>query len=85
VSGIDADVAAATGGNAGRAVSLRQRRLELRERNAKLVQELVWLTGQTHAQVNARLNRLAGLRRIDEATVDQLARRATHAERWLKS
>jgi superfamily II DNA or RNA helicase len=85
VSGIDADVAAATGGNAGRAVSLRQRRLELRERNAKLVQELVWLTGQTHAQVNSRLNRLAGLRRIDEATVDQLARRATHAERWLRS
>jgi superfamily II DNA or RNA helicase len=64
-------------------VSLRQRRIELRERNHKLVQELVWATGETHAQVNARLNRLVGLRRVDEATVDQLARRVAQAERWL--
>jgi len=82
-SAIDAAVAEFTGANAGIALSARQRRLELRERNAKLVQEIVWATGQTHAQVNSRLNRLAGLRKIDEATVDQLARRATHAERWL--
>jgi superfamily II DNA or RNA helicase len=67
------------------ALSARQRRLELRERNTKLVQDIVWLTGQTHAQVNGNLNRLAGIRRIDEATVDQLANRAAHAERWLKS
>jgi superfamily II DNA or RNA helicase len=65
------------------AVDLRERRLELRDRNAKLVQDLVWATGQTHAQVNARLNRLVGVRRVDEATVDQLARRAKQAERWL--
>jgi superfamily II DNA or RNA helicase len=62
----------------------RQQRIELRERNQKLVQELVWSTGLTHAAVNARLNRFVGLRRIDEATVDQLARRAREAERWLK-
>jgi superfamily II DNA or RNA helicase len=67
----------------GRVPSARQRRLELRERNQKLVQELVWITGLSHAQVNARLNRAVGLRRIDEATADQLARRATEAERWL--
>jgi superfamily II DNA or RNA helicase len=65
------------------AMSVRQKRLALREENQKLVQELVWLTGQTHAQVNSRLNRLVGLRRIDEATVQQLAQRAKHAERWL--
>ena len=65
------------------AMSVRQKRLALREQNTKLVQELVWLTGQTHAQVNSRLNRLVGLRKIDEATVDQLAKRAKHAERWL--
>ncbi|MGH9211189.1 MAG: DEAD/DEAH box helicase [Acidimicrobiales bacterium] len=65
------------------ATTPRRRRLELRERNQKLVQELVWATGLTHAQVNSRLNRTVGLRRIDEATVDQLARRAGEAERWL--
>src|SRR5690606_35423841 len=58
---------------AGR-VTPRERRAELRERNSKLVQEIVWLTGLTHAQVNARLNREVGVRRIDEATLDQLAR-----------
>ena len=63
----------------------RQRRLELRERNQRLVQELVWATGMTHAQVNAQLNKAVGLRRIDEATVDQLARRAVEAERWIKA
>jgi superfamily II DNA or RNA helicase len=80
--------AGAAGGAGGpssvaHAVSARQRRTELRERNHKLVQELVWATGQTHAQVNAQLNRAVGLRRIDEATVDQLTRRAREAERWL--
>jgi hypothetical protein len=72
-------------GDGAMTLSARQRRLELRERNQRLVQELVWATGQTHQQVNARLNQLAGLRRVDEATVEQLSRRATHAERWLKS
>ena len=56
---------------------------ELRERNARLVQDLVWATGLGHAQVNGQLNRLVGLRRIDEATVEQLRRRARQAERWL--
>jgi superfamily II DNA or RNA helicase len=63
--------------------SPRQRRLELRAENARFVQELVRSTGMTHAQVNSELNRLVGLRRIDEATVDQLARRAKQAEQWL--
>jgi superfamily II DNA or RNA helicase len=69
----------------GNAPSPRQQKLELREQNSKLVQELVWLTGQTHAQVNSRLNKLVGIRRIDEATVQQLAQRAKQAERWLKA
>jgi superfamily II DNA or RNA helicase len=61
----------------------RRRRAELREANAKLVQDLVWATGMGHAQVNGELNRLVGLRRVDEATIEQLRRRAEHAERWL--
>src|SRR5690606_13396675 len=61
----------------------RRLRSELREVNAKHVRDLVWATGMGHAQVNRRLNRLVGLRRIDEATVEQLRRRAQQAERWL--
>jgi hypothetical protein len=38
-----------------------------------------------HAQVNGQLNRLVGLRRIDEATVDQLRHRVRQAERWLST
>jgi superfamily II DNA or RNA helicase len=67
----------------GNGVDPRKRRSELREANAKLVQDLVWATGMGHAQVNGQLNRLVGLRRIDEATIDQLTRRAQQAERWL--
>jgi hypothetical protein len=65
------------------AANPRHERSRLRERNAKLVQDLVWATGLGHAQVNGRLNRLVGLRRVDEATIDQLRRRAQQAERWL--
>jgi superfamily II DNA or RNA helicase len=63
----------------------REQRARLRERNARLVQDLVWATGMGHAQVNGQLNRLVGLRRIDEATVDQLRRRVRQAERWLST
>lgn len=84
--GTEDAIAPFVGGSGDRlALSARQRRLELRERNQKLVQDIVWATGQTHAQVNGNLNRLSGIRRIDEATVDQLANRAAHAERWLKA
>lgn len=61
----------------------RQHRLELRAHNQRLAQELARRTGLSHAQVNGQLNRLVGLRRIDEATVDQLCRRAKQAEQWL--
>ncbi len=58
---------------------------ELRAANAELAQHLVRFTGLSHREVNGRLNRLAGLRRIDDATLDQLRRRADQAERWLQS
>jgi hypothetical protein len=77
--------AGATGNGSGNgdAANPRRQRAELREANAKLVQDLVWATGMGHAQVNGQLNRLVGLRRVDEATIDQLQRRARQAERWL--
>lgn len=61
----------------------RRQRAELRAANARLVQDLVRATGLGHAQINGELNRLVGLRRVDEATVDQLRRRAQQAQRWL--
>jgi len=59
------------------------RKEQLRTRNAALARLLASKTARTHAQVNAELNRLAGIRSITEATVDQLERRATAAQRWL--
>lgn len=62
----------------------RERKAALREANAELARTLVHATGWPHAKVNAELNRLAGLRRITEATVEQLERRLAHAERWYR-
>jgi superfamily II DNA or RNA helicase len=78
-----APAAAGPGNGNGNGANPRRERSELRERNARLVQDLVWATGLGHAQVNGQLNRLVGLRRIDEATVEQLRRRARQAESWL--
>jgi len=72
------------GNGNGNGANPRRERSELRERNARLVQDLVWATGLGHAHVNGQLNRLVGLRRIDEATVEQLRRRARQAESWLE-
>ena len=57
---------------------------QLRESNASAAQELVHLTGWTHAKVNAELNRRAGVPRVTQATAEQLARRLRHAESWLR-
>jgi superfamily II DNA or RNA helicase len=61
----------------------RGEKTRLRDRNAALVADLARVTGLGHRAINGELNRLAGLVRIDEATVDQLERRAEHARRWL--
>jgi superfamily II DNA or RNA helicase len=58
---------------------------ELRAANAELATELARFTGLSHREVNGRLNRLAGLSRITEASLEQLRRRADRAERWLAS
>ncbi len=73
------------GGEGGGAALLtrREEKRELREANAKVARELVRRTGLTHAQVNAELNRLSRVRRISEATIDELERRLTAADGWL--
>src|SRR3546814_147734 len=58
---------------------------ELQDANADLAMDLVRFTGLSHREVNGRLNRLAGVTRITEATLDQLRKRADQAERWLAS
>ena len=63
--------------------TLMEQKARLRASNTSLVRDLARRTGMTHAQVNAELNRLAGLKRIGDATSSQLARRLTHAERWM--
>jgi superfamily II DNA or RNA helicase len=60
----------------------RQHKERLRDDNARLARALARKTGWPHAQVNAELNRLVGLRGVTEATVQQLEKRKRHAERW---
>ena len=61
----------------------RRRRRELRDANAGLARQIARITGLSHAQVNAELNRRVGIGRIDEATLDDLERRREQAARWL--
>ena len=61
----------------------RQTKDALRVANAAAVRDLARRTGLTHRQVNAELNRQAGLRRVTEATVAELEMRLEQAERWL--
>jgi superfamily II DNA or RNA helicase len=63
--------------------SPRQRRRELRDANASLVRLISRLTGMSHQQVNAELNRRVGVERVGEATLEQLERRRRQAVEWL--
>jgi superfamily II DNA or RNA helicase len=69
--------------NAGSLETRRQTKDALRIANAAAARDLARRTGASHAVINAELNRLAGVRRITEATVPQLEARLEHAERWL--
>ena len=73
------------GSSAPNGASVRQRKVTLRDANADLARELVRVTGWSHPQVNAELNRLSGIRRISEATLEQLEARLAAGRRWLRS
>jgi superfamily II DNA or RNA helicase len=64
--------------------SSRSRRIELRELNSARVRRLVHRTRLAHADVNAELNRLVGIRRVTDATVAKLQERLDAADRWLE-
>ncbi|HET9061027.1 MAG TPA: DEAD/DEAH box helicase [Acidimicrobiales bacterium] len=69
-------------GSDGMALTRRELKNKLREENAFAASDLARATGWSHAQVNAELNRLTGIKRVTEATVAQLEARLKHAERW---
>jgi len=68
---------------AGSLDTRRQTKDALRDANTAVARDLARHTGGSHAVINAELNRLAGVRRVTEATVAQLEARLAHAERWL--
>lgn len=57
---------------------------QLRDRNSNRVRELVARSGLSYPEVNQRLNRDAAVERITLATIAQLERRITVADKWLK-
>jgi len=65
--------------------SLAEAKSKLRKENAELVAHLVAVTGRSHREVNGELNRLAGVRKVTEATADQLQRRLVAGERWVRT
>jgi hypothetical protein len=58
-------------------------RKRLRDANAERARAIARSTGMPHSQVNAELNRMAGVRRVTEATAHQLEVRLRHATTWL--
>jgi superfamily II DNA or RNA helicase len=60
------------------------RRRQLREQNATAVIDLCHVTGRTHAEINAELNRKVGIKRISVATLRQLEQRLAAAKATLK-
>ena len=73
-----------SGAGAGSTKTRKQIKAELRDANSEAVRELVRFSNLDHRQVNAELNRLSGVRRITEATIEQLERRLDEGNRWLR-
>lgn len=84
VSFAGAPVANGTGGTGTVLLTRREEKKRLRDANAETARELVRRTGMGHAQVNSELNRMAGIRRITEATLEQLDRRLRAGDKWLR-
>ncbi|HEY4185694.1 MAG TPA: DEAD/DEAH box helicase [Polyangia bacterium] len=66
------------------ATSLLGRRRELREQNSEAVTDLAHMTGKSHAEMNAELNRRVKIKRISEASVRQLQQRLDLARKMLR-
>jgi superfamily II DNA or RNA helicase len=75
--------AASAATTTGDALPRHQHKRRLRARNAELARAIAHLSGLAHPHVNRELNRLAGVNRVTEATLEQLDRRARAADQWL--
>ena len=67
----------------GPPLTRRDRKKRLRDANAEWASLISRRTNMTHAQVNSELNRQTGLRKVTEATIEQLEQRLRAAEKWL--
>jgi superfamily II DNA or RNA helicase len=76
-------LAGAADAEAAAVLTRREEKALLRELNADLARRLARRTALTHAQVNAELNRLSGVRRVSQATIDQLQARLRAGDVWL--
>jgi len=74
----------AGGGVAGDGHTRRVHKEHLRKANAEKGRLIAHHTGMTNAGVNAELNRVIGLRKVSEATLEQLQRRLDKADQWLR-
>ena len=72
-----------SGGAADDGRTLREQKQHLRDANASRVKLIAHHTGFSHAKVNAELNRASHIRKITEATVNELQRRLDKADQWL--
>jgi superfamily II DNA or RNA helicase len=60
-----------------------ERKRQLRAANTHVAREIARRTGLTHVRVNAELNKLSGIGRIAQATIDELERRLVAGNKWL--
>ncbi len=66
----------------GTGLTRREVKDRLRAANAEAAKDIARVSGLTFAAVNLELNRLAGIRRVTEATESQLQARLQAARRW---
>jgi hypothetical protein len=72
----------ATSPDDGSGLTRRQAKDRLRLANAEAAKDIARVSGMAFAQVNLELNRLAGIRRVTDATEAQLQARLHGARRW---
>lgn len=70
------------GGGTHAGANSREERERQRSINARWARDLATFTGMGHAKVNAELNRLSGVAKVSEATVQQLEKRSRAAAEW---
>jgi superfamily II DNA or RNA helicase len=64
--------------------TLREHKEKLREANADKARLIARHTGLSHGKVNAELNRVSNVKKVSEATVEELERRLAKASDWLR-